>query len=202
MTLNFEGVQILRIHLIKEDFITFAPQIGKLIDDSLTKKWEKRKSSLSYKKAAKLLDGSIDDNEKCSCIIWQPNNNNAYSVFITNMSDGWPTLLNCYQEIYKSEILFITMTIKSVDFEPMNCFEYFKGRRHRLIQVSRDNRWQFIEEGKALGFENEEYYKRKKIANRLDKEIIIEYLKSNGIEIDNAIFWSSDNALEFHTQFG
>jgi hypothetical protein len=46
-----------------------------------------------------------------------------------------------------------------------------------------------------LWFENISYYKQRIKKNRLNKSIIIEYLKSLGWDVNNEIFWLSSTEL-------
>jgi hypothetical protein len=53
----------------------------------------------------------------------------------------------------------------------------------------------FFDEGEPLWFENISYYKQRIKKNRLNKSIIIEYLKSLGWDVNNEIFWLSSTEL-------
>ena len=54
----------------------------------------------------------------------------------------------------------------------------------RLIQAYKEDRWIFYEEGKPLSFENLDYYKRRRITDRLNNNIIREYMIQLGIDIN------------------
>ena len=54
----------------------------------------------------------------------------------------------------------------------------------RLIQAYKEDRWIFYEEGKPLSFENLDYYKRRRIIDRLNNNIIKEYMIRLGIDIN------------------
>lgn len=54
----------------------------------------------------------------------------------------------------------------------------------RLIQAYKEDRWIFYEEGKPLSFENLDYYKRRRITDRLNNNIIKEYMIRLGIDIN------------------
>lgn len=54
----------------------------------------------------------------------------------------------------------------------------------RLIQAYKEDRCFFYEEGKPLYFENLDYYKRRRITDRLNNDIIKEYMLRLGIDIN------------------
>ena len=53
----------------------------------------------------------------------------------------------------------------------------------RLIQVYKEDRWVFYEEGIPLSIEDQSYYKNKNIKKRLNNSIIKEYLLKLGIDL-------------------
>jgi hypothetical protein len=71
-------------------------------------------------------------------------------------------------------------------------------------ELYRDSdKWKFYEEGTVLPFEDVNNYKKRKIADRLNADIIDDYLKQNGIDISNSSFWVSNGmAYEYSTILG
>ena len=67
-----------------------------------------------------------------------------------------------------------------------NCFFKFEKDDHsRIIQniINEKGKWEFFSKGKPLKFEKTEYYRRKEIKNRLNKDILIEYSKNIGFDL-------------------
>ena len=67
-----------------------------------------------------------------------------------------------------------------------NCFWFqyiYPDGKERIIYALKEDRWVFYEEGELLPFENPDYYKRRKIKDRINNDIIIEYLSKCGIDL-------------------
>jgi hypothetical protein len=55
---------------------------------------------------------------------------------------------------------------------------------------------EFVDTGKILDFENSVYYERDKVADKINKEIILEYGKKLGVDIgDDRIFATNDKSI-------
>jgi hypothetical protein len=63
---------------------------------------------------------------------------------------------------------------------------YDNSTEQRIVQalVGDEDKWEFYQNGDGLSFENPKYYFKRKIANRLNKDIIIEYIVKSGIPIN------------------
>ncbi len=138
------------------------------------------------------------------CLLWQPQSiTDDITVFLTTMPDGWPTLINNYFSNYKRETIHVVLCDTKTAF-PFYRFEYKVAEKRRIIQAMKDDsKWEFVESGLVLPFENEAHYKKRKIADRLNNDIINEYLVKNGIDITDDNFWKSKGmAVEFETKLG
>jgi chemotaxis receptor (MCP) glutamine deamidase CheD len=61
----------------------------------------------------------------------------------------------------------------------------------------------FYEKGNIVPFEESINYNKRRISDRLNNSIIEDYLKKNGIDINEEHFWKSKgNAIEFSTKLG
>jgi hypothetical protein len=145
---------------------------------------------------------SEPDSEVAKVLLWQPKSINFdLIVFLSNISDGWQTLINAYFTSYKHEIIRVRLSDDVNDY-PVFLFEYISLSNHRIIQVMKDyDGWDFYQSGTIMSFENEANYKVKKIANRLNNDIIVGYLRNNGIDInDDGFRESKTDAVEFSTR--
>ena len=73
-------------------------------------------------------------------------------------------------------------------------FDYYADQRNvlRRLMASKDEEgWDFAQEGSVQPFENPDYYKRRLIKDRLNREIITEYMEKLGFDISRDIFWES-----------
>ena len=124
-------------------------------------------------------------------------------VYITNMNDGWQGLLRGYSEDYKRKIIRIVLSKPNIIY-PAYEFEVMNMDSIRLIHVIKDfPKWQFFQKGNILPFEENAHYKKRRISDRLNNSIIEDYLKKNGININEEDFWKSKgNAIEFSTKLG
>jgi hypothetical protein len=62
-----------------------------------------------------------------------------------------------------------------------------------------DNQWVFFEKGPTQPFEDPSHYTHCRKRDRLNREILVQYLKKLGIHIDDPKFWEAvGNALHLH----
>jgi len=179
----------LKLSFIVDRFDQVDEQFGGIISDSLNKKWKR--------KDATLLDNFLAYSDEknvpmvnVKCLIWQPSGLTRNGVaFMTNMPDGWPTLLNYYFLNFLSEIVMVT--IDNVEEElPTFSFKYLRGDDQRVVRVSKEEGgWMFYQNGTALEFEDVANYKKRKISDRLNATIIKTYLERIGIYLDDERFW-------------
>ncbi len=199
---NFSGIETIRLHFIKHPFNKVEKELGSIIIETLNKQWEKKQLKLDFSKTVSYYDERTNFQEMVKCLLWQPQSINFdLVVFLSSVTDGWPTLLNKYYGIYQRETICVGLCDKETNF-PFYNFKYQMGIRNRVIQAMKDsNKWEFFENGELLPFEDELNYKKRKISDRLNNEIIHEYLKINGIDITIEEFWKSkDMAIEFSTK--
>lgn len=113
-------------------------------------------------------------------------------VFLSsNMTDGLDGISKKLRELLSCTLIQIRMSIVTFDFHGCFWFEYIspKGER-RIIYAIEEDRWVFYEQGVPLPFENLDYYKRRRIKDRINNDIIIEYLAKcciNLFDIDSDV---------------
>ena len=61
-----------------------------------------------------------------------------------------------------------------------------------MVRATQDPKWVFNNDGDVLPFENASYYERKRISDRINKDIIIEYCHKLKLDITNDDFWKSN----------
>ena len=120
---------------------------------------------------------------KFSC--WQ---NKIYPdkvFFISNYEDGLSNVCRIIQKHLRCNIITCALSNETETDNPFFKF-YFSNSNleERLIQAYKEDRWIFYEEGKLLSFENLDYYKRRRITDRLNNNIIKEYMIRLGIDIN------------------
>lgn len=131
-------------------------------------------------------------------MLWTPVSSDIFTIFLTNMSDGWITLMNFYSKRYNREIFYITLSDYNLMF-PIYRFYRIHGTKKRIVQlIKEEDGWSFFEEGEHLSFENMEIYKKRKIKDRLSNELIVEYLQKIGIDCVSKEFWRSEGFAKFY----
>lgn len=118
-------------------------------------------------------------------------------IMFSNAHDGGITLVN--RIAIEARTSHITFSLSETD-EGKNSMIYRDyERRERVVMTLREDqgKWVFFEKGNKLWFENESYYKRKKINQRLNMKILLEYCESLGLDLAHEDFWSSDYKAVF-----
>jgi hypothetical protein len=128
-------------------------------------------------------------------LIWSPSSNPTTTIFFSNLQDGWHTLIHILSKKY----LFPSYTIALENIlseEPHFLFYYHEGEKERIVRAMKEsNRWNFYEEGIPLIFENLDNYTKKRIKDRVTKEMLIGYLKYLNWDILDDAFLNSSKAI-------
>jgi hypothetical protein len=127
-------------------------------------------------------------------VVWKPDNVKNYSIFYSNYLDGWYSLLYNLIINYQREVLMIYLD--PVDSKGKMGFYYYSDNKERIVRALYDNpKWTFFEKGEILPFENSEYYKKKKITDRMNNDIMKEYLLKLGVDINSPDFYKSKTSF-------
>lgn len=113
--------------------------------------------------------------------------NDSKTVFLSNLADGWTTGARKFSRLSKAKSLQIVL---SADDEQSAMYKYEvieSGETVRVVQLYKEGKWIFLEEGTALPYENKECYLHKRKSDRLNNELIIKYLNAEGINFDTLI---------------
>jgi hypothetical protein len=200
---NYLNLHYISLSFIKGKLHDVEKELGGVASETLSKNWQKKEYILNENvDLTSFVSASYF--ERVQFILWQPKSIDVDMVaFVTNMPDGWPTLLNFYLTHYDREIFRIRLSDEIEEY-PANQIEYKTRHEKRIVQALRDSdKWKFYEEGTVLPFEDVNNYKKRKIADRLNADIIDDYLKQNGIDISNSSFWVSNGmAYEYSTILG
>lgn len=112
-------------------------------------------------------------------------------VFLSsNQGDG--LLSGCYSFHDRLKCAYIRCSISTNnDPYPKNSFDYTKANgENRVVMALKEDRWTFIQQGHPLPFENIDYYNKRRMKDRINFEIIKEYLLKLGIDfykIDSSV---------------
>jgi hypothetical protein len=119
-------------------------------------------------------------------------------VQYSNYQDGWATLSNSIsyelnKPFYKFEFSNPAAPDKKYSLERRE-----NGKISRVIYAMQDPKWIFYEQGNRLSFEDINNYEKKRIPERLNKKIIIEYCLRLGLDITDDDFWKSSELALFY----
>lgn len=126
------------------------------------------------------MDGVHDD---IFCV-WKVKQYPCKVFFISNSSDGRQTLCNVLH--LKLSCSYYQFAISSNAESPFFLFHYSpKHGIDRDVLNYKENKWVFYEKGPENKIEEKEFYKRRVRKERLNKEILIRYLKKTGVILEN-----------------
>ena len=174
----------LSFSIIFGDFNTVSEEFIELFMDKKNWKYEYIPVNIKQIYYPDIPYGVIQ-NEKV--LLWETPNKKA-TVLFSNV--GWYNMLLHYSSVFKRT------GIKIIISDTYNCkwpsffFKYVKeGKAIRKIHSIKENRWVFYQDGNLLDFEKEDYYRKRRITDRLNEKIITEYLDKLGFDIQKEEFW-------------
>ncbi len=170
------------------DFILFTEIVNKIFKDEI----DDGKADI-YSKIPN-IDEYINPQSggshlpKFSC--WQSNIYSNKVFFISNYEDGLSNVCRIIQKHLKCCVTMCALSNDTVN--PFFKFYFSDSNfKERLVQVYKEDKWVFYEEGTPLDIEDINYYRNNRIKKRLNNLIINEYLLNLGIDftkIDNDIY--------------
>ena len=117
----------------------------------------------------------------CSC--WKTGLFPNYIFFTSNLEDGWESLFECIHKKLKCNSIYCRMSGKMDDYPAYSFFYFDDKMNERYIQSLKDDpRWVFYQQGTPLWFEDTSHYGKKLKKDRMNNEIIIDYLSKLGID--------------------
>jgi hypothetical protein len=125
-------------------------------------------------------------------LFWEPKLYPNTVAFMGNFDDGMSH--SVWSLSKQSPREWINIRIYDGTDYPGCFFDYYADhqRTSRRIMSSKDiNGWEFVQEGTMQSFENSSYYKRRLLKNRLNREIVTEYMGKLGIDIVRNEFWET-----------
>lgn len=196
---NKLNADIIRISFVKQSFALVKGQLKSRIFNSLNKKWHETEVNCIDNQTLSEIENK-SDNDFVEVLIWQPKSSQVeFTVFFTNMSDGWITLLDNYSRQFNEEVISVEFSNEKTDY-PIYSFAHRKGEFYRLIRSMKEiDKWEFFEKGNVMKYENINNYKKRRIVKRMNNNIILDYLMNVGISIEVEDFWLSAKATKFWT---
>ncbi len=125
------------------------------------------------------------------CILWEPQNRVGHTVFMSNSSDGMSFSVSKVSKF--SSHLWCHVSIGDHPSLPWKgaSFRYYLQETRREIALGNNERgkWDFVETGSPLPFEEPERYNQRLVRDRLNRGTIYRYLAALGYEAEDEDFW-------------
>ena len=133
--------------------------------------------------AQKPVQGGIE-----ATIFWSP----ATSPGTTAMLYESPFFLVNTAERFRYRCLAVQSSADDEEW-PINSMAYYAGgEARRYVGLLRDEaQWEFTQSGEPLPFENLDRYARRSPSDRLDRELLLYYVKCLGWDLAEPSFWTS-----------
>ena len=126
--------------------------------------------------------------------IWEPSNKPNSTMLMANFEDGWLTLVHNLGIKYRHELYRLRISDPESEWPVWSMTYYNNGEELRIIQALKDDpRWDFFEKGELLYFENPEHYRKRRIKDRFNKTILLEYLNKSGWNLQSEKMWEPKN---------
>lgn len=122
-------------------------------------------------------------------ILYTPTSNPHSTIMFANIMDGYVSLVKYVSKTCGMKYYNVLISDGWSNWMEAYHFDYYSPMKTRHILCYRDPQWVFYEEGEPLEFENVELYKSRLKKNRLNKEIILQYLNYLGWDIQQNDFW-------------
>jgi hypothetical protein len=139
-----------------------------------------------------------DTTKEQKVVFWEPHLYPATTVFMGIFHDGMSH--SVWSASQDSPYTWINVRIYNDPEYPGCFFDYYADHRNvlrRLMAYKDEDRWDFGQEGPIQPFENPGYYARRLKKDRLNREIITEYMKQLGFLIAQDDFWETDKPAHF-----
>jgi hypothetical protein len=139
-----------------------------------------------------------DTTKEQRVLFWEPQLHPGTVVFMSVFDDGMSH--SAWSLSKESSRTWVNIRIyDSLEF-PGCFFDYYSDHRRvlrRIMACKDEEEWDFAQEGPILPFENPGYYARRLKKDRLNREIITEYMDKLGFMIAQDGFWETDRPATF-----
>ncbi len=186
-----EDYDFISFSCIKQDINQVRDNIVTFYNNEFSKCWEIEENEVNIKSIyfPRPLAGGA---HFMKILLWEPIDSKGWTIFMNNYQDGGHSLIYNLSKLDDYKIYFVRMSNLYNQY-PAYTFEFLSKDNTRIIQsIKDDNKWNFYAKGEILKIENPENYNKKKIKERLNSEIIIQYLYKIGFDVRSFNFWHSD----------
>ncbi len=124
-------------------------------------------------------------------VVFEPANARGTAAMIANSEDGWFTMFNRIAGTVPGEHVLVR-SVPDQEY-PLASFDVWEGGSSvRSVRAMReDPSWEFFSRGEPRAFENPANYKQRRVADRLNREILVAYLNALGWDLASSRFWQT-----------
>lgn len=124
-------------------------------------------------------------------VLFEPASSSGTTALIANLEDGWMTMCNLLATRVPGEHVLVRSS-DDKDY-PVSDIEIWEGGTSvRYVRAMReDPSWEFYQRGALRSFEEPANYKKRRIADRLNRGILLTYLAKLGWDLASPKFWNS-----------
>jgi hypothetical protein len=134
-------------------------------------------------------------------VLYEPESAPGTTAMVTNLRDGWSTLVGSIARRTNTLAVQITSTGDAAKY-PKQLFRVWDiGVERRVILLMRDTgRWLFEQRGAPMPFEFVEQYDLKPKRVRLNRATLFQYATSMGWDLTDMGFWRSSDGMAHYEQ--
>jgi len=146
--------------------------------------------------AAFFVDNGLNYNMlKTEMVLFQAPCNR--SIYTTTAADGWWTLYSNMMERTLYDGSFFSRTLENeAGYYVFEMKIWKSGVLDRHVRVLKaEDGWEFLSEGSLAPFEDAELYKKRRIADRLNQEVIESYSTAAGFPISSVVEYQGPAVL-------
>jgi hypothetical protein len=135
---------------------------------------------------------------KRTIVIYPSKSSRNSTIFLVNFQDGWHSMVYGISKKLCTKTISIRMSSSNIIY-PVNELNIMcSGNTQRIIRVMLDGRkWEFYQKGEPLSIEDTQNYQNRKIKDRFNRNILINYLGKMGFDIQDDTFWEANEAVCF-----
>lgn len=125
-------------------------------------------------------------------LLWSPACAPELTAFMPRVSSGDYFVVEYVCRRFGFAGIVVRSTMQDVEW-PLNEFIVYESNElQRHVRAMKDSpRWDFYTEGALLDFENETAYMARRVRDRLQRELLLDYVASWGAPVGHPEFWSS-----------
>jgi hypothetical protein len=131
-----------------------------------------------------------------TAFFYSPLNSPNFVSMVTTIEDGWYTLFNALSLDMNGESYRISVSDKGGEFYS---FQSYQRGKERVVYVMEELKWTFYERGERLPFEQSDAYAKRRVRDRLNEPMLMDYLLKVGVDARHSSFhYSPDSILAFY----